>query len=62
MNNVRSFKNFEGEMTEETTLAHFKPSLPLTLTTDASPIGLGDVLSHRMSISTEKPIAFASLT
>lgn len=56
----RSFIRLKNEITNDTILAHFNPSLQITLATDASPIGLGAVLSHRMNDGTERPIAFAS--
>ena len=43
-------------------LAHFDCSLPLILLCDASPYGLGAVLSHKMIDNTEKPIVFLSHT
>jgi hypothetical protein len=41
-------------------LTHYDPTLPLVLTVDASPYGLGAALSHKMKDGREKPIAFAS--
>ena len=41
-------------------LVHYNPKLPLVLCVDASPYGIGDVLSHFMPYNTDKPIAFAS--
>ena len=43
-------------------LTHFDDKLPLVLACDASPYGLGAVLSHRMPNNEEKPIGFASRT
>ncbi|XP_048247554.1 uncharacterized protein K02A2.6-like [Haliotis rufescens] len=41
-------------------LTHYNPDLPLNLAADASPYGVGAVLSHIMPDGTEKPVAFAS--
>ena len=43
-------------------LTHFDDQLPLLLECDASPYGLGAVLSHWMPDGSEKPVGFASLT
>jgi hypothetical protein len=58
----KSFEKVKQEVTNETTLIHFNPDLQIVLATDASPVGLGAVLSHRLEDGTEKPIAFASRT
>lgn len=39
---------------------HYEPSLPLCLVCDASPYGIGAVLSHKMTDGSERPITFAS--
>ena len=41
-------------------LVHFDPDLPISIATDASPIGVGAVLSHVYANGEEKPIMFAS--
>ena len=49
-------------ITSEQVLTHYDPSLPLRLPCDASPMGIGAVLSHVMNDGTERPIAFTSRT
>lgn len=55
-----SFNKVKEEITSEKVLAHYNPEQELILATDASPFGLGAVLSHRYEDGTERPIAFAS--
>ena len=43
-------------------MEHYDPRKPLTLATDASPYGIGAVLSHVMEDGSEKPVAYASRT
>lgn len=43
-------------------LTHYDHGQPLVLACDASPFGLGAVLSHRFNHGTEKPISYASRT
>ncbi|GFS16096.1 polyprotein [Elysia marginata] len=49
-------------LTSDKLLVHFDPDKPIVLSCDASPYGLGAVLSHIMSDGREQPIAFASRT
>ncbi|XP_058827472.1 uncharacterized protein K02A2.6-like [Topomyia yanbarensis] len=43
-------------------LVHYDPTLPLILATDASPYGVGAVLSHIFPDGTERPLQYASQT
>lgn len=43
-------------------LMHYSSDLDLILACDASPMGIGAVLSHKLSDGTDKPIAFISRT
>ena len=57
----RAFKDIKRILTTEAgVLVHYDPSKPLSLAVDASPIGLGAVISHTKGGKEERPIAFAS--
>ena len=43
-------------------MVHYDPKKPLILSVDASPYGIGAVLSHRMEDGREQPVEFASRT
>ena len=43
-------------LTSHCVLVHFYPAMQLILACDASPYGIGAVLSHRMDIGKDKPI------
>ena len=48
-------------LTNDNVLVHYDGKLPITLATDASPYGVGAVISHIVN-GQERPIAFASKT
>ncbi|XP_028164865.1 uncharacterized protein K02A2.6-like [Ostrinia furnacalis] len=56
----RIFQELKEELCGEKVLIPYHVNLPVTLATDASPMGFGAVLSHIMPDKTERPIAFAS--
>lgn len=58
----KSFSAVKKEMSSEKFLVHYDKNLPLVLATDASPIGVGAVLSHVYPDGSERPIYFASQT
>jgi RNase H-like domain found in reverse transcriptase/Integrase core domain/Integrase zinc binding domain len=58
----KAFELIKKELTSDKVLTHYDPKLPLIVETDASPVGLGAVLTHKMPDGTERPIAFASRT
>ncbi|XP_055932001.1 uncharacterized protein K02A2.6-like [Argiope bruennichi] len=51
---------FNNLLQKDRILCHYDPKLPLVLQTDASPVGIGAVLSHIMPDGSEKPAMFAS--
>ncbi|MGH0134926.1 UNVERIFIED_CONTAM: hypothetical protein FKN15_004271 [Acipenser sinensis] len=55
-----AFKEAKTLITSKKVLTHYDPSLPIKLACDASPYGVGAVLSHKMQDGSERPIAFAS--
>ena len=55
-----SFAKVKELITSEQVLCHYNTNLPIRLATDASPYGIGAVLSHIFEDGTEHPIAFAS--
>ena len=57
-----AFNRIKESMLSNNVLVHYNTELELVVACDASPVGLGAVLSHRFSDGTEKPIAFASRT
>lgn len=57
-----AFKDVRTALSKSEALAHFDPTLPLQLACDASPYGVGAVVSHIMPSGEERPIALASRT
>ncbi|XP_039384821.1 uncharacterized protein K02A2.6-like, partial [Mauremys reevesii] len=57
-----AFNKAKDALLNSEVLTHFDPSLPLQLACDASPYGVGAVVSHIMLSGEERPIAFASRT
>ena len=56
-----AFKNCKELLVSNDVLEPYDPKKPLILTTDASPYGVGAVLSHIVD-QVEKPVYFASST
>lgn len=60
----RAFIKVKKILISSEILAHYSPELPLVLTTDASSVGIGAVISHLMPETEvggqERPIAYAS--
>lgn len=57
-----SFAKVKELIISEQVLCHYNSALPVRLATDASPYGIGAVLSHVMKDGTERPIAYAFRT
>ena len=58
---MEAFKQAKGMLNSSDLLVHYNPSKELVLSCDASPYGLGAVLSHIID-GKEKPISYASRT
>ena len=57
---AKSFQDLKDTLTSSRVLAHYNPKLQVQLATDASPHGLGAVISHITEDGEERPIAYAS--
>ena len=56
----QSFEAVKELVSSDQMLVFYNPKLPITLSCDASPYGLGAVLSHVLEDGQERPVAFAS--
>lgn len=59
---IKAFEHAKSILSENSILVHYDPSKPIQLACDASPFGLGAVLSHIMPDGTEQPISYTSRT
>ena len=60
---AKAFELCKKAASKSATLTHFDVNLPVVLTTDASPVGLGACLSHRVTENGKsylKPVSYAS--
>ena len=55
-----AFEKIKEMLTALTLLVHFDENKPIILSCNASPYGVGAVLSHVMDDQSDKPIAYAS--
>ena len=59
---VQAFTATKQALNSSKVLAHYDPSLPITMAGDASAYGIVSVISHILPDGSERPIAFASRT
>lgn len=57
-----AFEAVKSQLASSELLVHYDSELDLVLACDASPYGVGAVLSHRFKNGTKRPIAYASRT
>ena len=56
----KAFEEVKTLISSDLVLAHYDPKVSLKIECDASPVGVGAVLSHVYDDGSERPIAFAS--
>ena len=59
MDKKKNFKQVKEMLQSSILLVHYDPEKPLVLACDASPYGVGTVLSHIMVNGEERPIVYA---
>ena len=57
-----AFDTVKSQLASSKILVHYDSDIDLVLSCDASPYGVGAVLSHRFSANSEYPITYASRT
>ena len=57
-----AFREAKQQLLSQSVLTHYNPELPIRLACDASPYGVGSVISNILPNGQERPIAFASRT
>ena len=57
---AKSFRDLKDTLTSPRVLAQYNPNLEVQLAVDASPLGLGPVISHITDEGEERLIAYAS--
>ena len=57
-----AFNKAKELLQADSLLVHYDPDKPIIVSCDASPYGVGGVISHKMPDNSEKPIAFTSRT
>ena len=55
-----ALSKIKQEIASDRVLTHYDPSLPVRVAVDASPVGLGCVMSHVMPNNLERPVLFLS--
>ena len=56
----KSFEEFKRILTSDLTLTHYDPALPIIVSADASSVGIGATICHRMTDNKIKVVQYAS--